>query len=311
MGAGKLRSGGSGGQRHLGLRRLSTLSACCSRHGCPLRPRAASSPSPSPWARRASTLSIGLPKVLGDRTSNNHDTRTLAARKGHSGPLPLLPRTLLLGPCPCRVPTSSYMFCIVSVPLSRCSETNMAAIKVGCCLAAAGRWLSARRDPSSSLGRAESPPNGAATSSAWRTTLFRCAAPPPPPLPARAAAASRTCAGCCSLNRAHSDCARALLFVPFASGSRRGAEKVPKSRVALKRSFRIPVVKRARVNFACGEYESERGCMLYVHAGPGGAVCLRFAVILAILSVGTRQRKPRCARCGALRAACRPGQKVS
>ena len=31
-----------------------------------------------------------------------------------------------------------------------------------------------------------------------------------------------------------------------ASGSRRGAEKVPKSRVALRRSFRIAVVKRAR-----------------------------------------------------------------
>ena len=170
---------------------------------------------------------------------------------------------------------------------------SIAAAAVG---EAAGSWWC---DPGSSPGRAHSPP-GATTSSrssSTPSTGVRTPAPPPPsPLPvpsSRACPAARIAYARCGYAVALTStpiadvCARLFLALPLNCRSRRGGSKGQKSEVALKRSFRNPVIKRA-----CAIL-SDAACR---RAGPVRRFFQENRPQSVSVAVGCRQRKPRCAR---------------
>ena len=118
-----------------------------------------------------------------------------------------------------------------------------------------------------------------------------------------AAAAHRSCHGhscthagrrCCCLLTLALTAGACACATPLRSGSGscRGAEKVPNSRVALRRSLRIPVVKRGSVNLCIARewcVTRRRMCACAVRS---------IYSYLACRSVGIRRSKPRCARSG-------------
>ena len=135
---------------------------------------------------------------------------------------------------------------LLSLPFCRfvCYDSGMLLHEI-LLLAWSGNWHLAARVCSSGCWS----PVLASSSSRYFSSPCRCAAPAPPPHAARAPPVCRCHASlpppCPARTHDRSARARALRFAS-ASGSRRGGEKVRNSKVALRRSYRIAVVKRAR-----------------------------------------------------------------